>query len=154
MCAVNPKLPSGISSYPYIDNDGGNFLRETFGEYRGAQPSFYSNHPVIFTHESSAPDKLLHFISGALTSGKGIGGTATSLSFLHGQTRLVVYGDPKTGKPSSWTLLEWTGTGKKYPETDTEVYGWRRVSNAKTALSKTGLYESIRAFNKSRNRRF
>lgn len=136
MCIISP-FPQAMSQRLRSDNDDdGNIYRPTLGPYRGAQPAFHQEHPVIFDHKSSAPMKAAGLLSGALTSEKGLLGTWGSESYNRGMTRLIVYGDAKTGKPSSWMLLEWAPSGKKQPNTNTELYEWKRVPTAKAALAK------------------
>lgn len=130
-------------------SDDGNLFREELGPYRGNELAFYKADPVIFDQNSTAPHPGISILSGALTPDKGIGGTLLSGSHLNGKTRLVIYGNPKTGKPSSWTLLEWTGTGEYQHDTGSEKYEWRRIPNAKAALSKDKFYECYSAFKRS-----
>jgi hypothetical protein len=142
-------IPAGFdpeSIQTRIDDDEGNVLRDTLGPYRGNNPALYSDQPAIFDQESTPPQPGLHFLGGALTENKGAWGTILSRSFQQGKTRLIIYGDPKTGKPSSWTLFEWVGSGRKWPATNTEIYEWRRAPNAKAALGKKGFYESYYRF--------
>jgi hypothetical protein len=135
--------------WPYINDDDGNTYRETLGPYRGNQPAFHNSHPVIFDQESTPPMKRIGILSGALTPEKGIVGTLGSESHHHGKTRLIIYGDSKTGEPSSWTLLEWVPSGKKQPNTNIELYEWRRAPNAKAALAKDGFHESYSKFERA-----
>ena len=131
---------------PYIDDDADNTYRDELGPYRGNHPALLSDSPVIFDQESTPPNPTIGLLAGSLTPDKGFWGTHLSQSHHLGKTRLVIYGDPKTGKPSSWTLFEWVGSGKKQPETNTEIYAWRRIPNAKMALSRDGFYESYLRF--------
>ena len=128
------------------NDDEGNIYRDRLGPYRGVQPAFYRNHPVIFDQESTSLHPRARFLGGSLTHGKGILGTIFSGSFQQGKNRLIIYGDPKTGKPSSWTLYEWLGSGKFWPETNTELYEWKRLPNAQAALTQRGFYELLTTF--------
>lgn len=128
-------------------DDEGNDFRDSLGPYRGTkQVSLHNNHPVIFDQESAPPMVGPATLLGAFTPDKGIAGTRSSKSYEHGKTRLVIYGDAKTGKPSSWTVLEWLPTGKTNPNTGIEVYDWKQLPNAKAALNKDSFYESYKQF--------
>jgi hypothetical protein len=37
-------------------------------------------------------------------------------------------------------------SGKKHPNTETEIYEWKQLPNAKAALKKDGFYESYKQF--------
>ena len=131
---------------PYTDDDAGNTLRDELGPYRGNYPALLGRRPVIFDQESTPPHPNIGLLAGSLTPNKGIWGTDRSQSHHLGKTRLVIYGDPVTGKPSSWTLFEWVGSGKKQPNTNIEIHEWRRIPNAEMALRRDGFYESYFKF--------
>ena len=76
----------------------------------------------------------------------GMGGTALSFGHLRGTVRLVVYGDPNSGKPTSWELYEWRGTGKKQPETNIERNSWQKIPTIEQAVGNDGFWETLRMF--------
>lgn len=144
--------------YPQILNpqsdDYQNEYMELMGSYRGGREDRYHSvrkpSKVIFEYESDAPNPGVHALSGALTPDKGILGTIGSRSHQQGKTKLQVFGDAATGEVQSWTLWEWVGTGKNYPDTDAERYGWKRVPNAGAAQNKYGFAEGTWKFLKRR----
>ena len=146
MCmGTNPQVKR-LTPIPYVSGEKENLLHSSLGPYRGAQPAFHNPDPVIFTHESKAPNSVLHLLSGALTPNKGILGTLGSKSHEYGKIQLVVYGNPKTRKPSSWEVFEWVETNKKHGETDAHVYAWKRLPTVKRALDNKIFPESYLEF--------
>jgi hypothetical protein len=145
MCSGSP---APTVHKPYVSDDEGNVYREILGPYRGSQPAFFNNDSPIFQQDSTTPLKGMGLLTGALSS-HGALGTLGAGSFLHGTTQLIVYGDQKTGKPSSWSLFEWLPNGKEEPNSGAKLYEWKRSPNARSALATKGFYESYSNFSKT-----
>ncbi len=146
-----PFMEQPPSNYPTINDDEGSLYRDELGVYRGSQPGLYSNNPVIFENRpgyEAFGNNPLAYVQGGLTENKGVVGSFGDAA--KGATHLVVYGDPKTGRPSSWTLYEWKGTGKNWPELKAEIYKWVPVPNVREAQSKAWLQKNLDAFRRSR----
>ncbi|MDR1396777.1 MAG: PAAR domain-containing protein [Desulfarculales bacterium] len=149
--AVDEKTHESQAEYPYIDDDEGNLYRDELGIYLGSQPALTSKSSIIFENKpgfEAFGNNPSAYVLGGLTPNKGLAGSLNDAA--KGVTYLVVYGDPKTGKPSSWRLYEYRGTGKYAPDTKIEIYKFFLVPNVREAQNKVWFQKNLTAFRRSR----
>ena len=85
-----------------------------------------------------------------LNASDGTLGSGSSGEPVRGMLKLVVYGDKKTMTPSSWELYEWANTWTKRPDTQTDIYDWRKIEDFHGATSKDRFWECRANFTRER----
>lgn len=129
--------------YPEVGKTG-------LGGYRGSKTTIQANDPVIFQHTIETPNTGIQTVAGALTPEHGLGGTINTRSSEKGSMQITVYGNPKTGEPSSWVMHEWKETGRPYGNSPSPEYGWVRVPTERAAVVNWSFNEAWLSFQSSR----